>query len=86
MSTKRHLRLYDHRLVRLVQETGDATIATGIGGPRPTGAGGLNRTPRVITTEPGLDDASETEIQVRKQHARRRRIEVNRSDRCGVFA
>jgi len=39
MSTERRLRIYDHRLVRLVQETGDATIATGIGVPRSTVAG-----------------------------------------------
>ncbi len=31
MSTERRQRIYDHRLVRLVQETGDATIATNLG-------------------------------------------------------
>jgi len=65
MSTERRLRIYDHRLVRLVQETGDTTIATGIGVPRSTVAGWLKRAPRAITTDPGLDDASEIELRVR---------------------
>ena len=65
MSTERRLRVYDHRLVRFVQETGDTTIATGIGVPRSTVAGWLKRAPRAITTEPGLDDASEIQPRVR---------------------
>ena len=37
--TKRTRRTYDHRLVRLVQDTGDASIATCLGVPRSTVAG-----------------------------------------------
>ena len=39
MSTERRLRIYDHRLVRLAQETHDARITAGIGVPRSTVAG-----------------------------------------------
>jgi putative transposase len=55
MATQPRQRTYDHRLIRLVQETGDATIATGIGIPRSTVAGWLKRAPLVVTTAPGLD-------------------------------
>ena len=72
MSTERRLRIYDHRLIRLVQETGDARIATGMGVPRSTVAGWLKRAPRIITTEPGLDDASEIELRVRIAKLERR--------------
>ena len=65
MSTERRLRIYDHRLVQLVQETGDARIATSLGVPRSTVAGWLKRAPRTITTEPGVDYASEIELRVR---------------------
>ena len=65
MSTERRLRIYDHRLVRLVQETGDARIATSMGGPPSTVAGWLKRAPRTITPEPGVDYASEIELRVR---------------------
>ena len=37
--TERRQRVYDHRLIRLEQETGDASIATGIATPRSPGAG-----------------------------------------------
>jgi hypothetical protein len=33
MEPERHLRIYDHRLVQLVQETGDPTIAIRLGVP-----------------------------------------------------
>ena len=46
MPSRRPKRTYDHRLVRLVQETGDATIATGLGIPRSTVAGWLRRKAR----------------------------------------
>ncbi len=39
----RSQRTYDHRLVRLVEDTGDITIATGVGVPRSTAAGWLRR-------------------------------------------
>ena len=57
MPNKRSQRSYDHRLVRLVQETGDARIATGLGVPRTTAAGWLRRAPRDVTAAPGADNA-----------------------------
>jgi putative transposase len=55
MSPKRRQQVYDHRLVRLVQETGDASIATALGVPRSTVHGWLSRAPRPVTTAPGHD-------------------------------
>ena len=62
MPTPRSQRSYDHRLIRLVQQTGDATIATRIGVPRSTVAGWLRRSgPNVVTTaalsESAADDS-----------------------------
>ena len=64
MSTEHRQRIYDHRLIRLVQETGDASIAIGLGIPRSTVAGRPKRTPRTVTTTPGLD-ASVGELRTR---------------------
>jgi len=64
MSTERRPRTYDHRLIRLVQETSDATIATNLGIPRSTVAGWLKRAPQLIISAPGLD-ASAAELRVR---------------------
>ncbi len=52
----RSQRTYDRRLVRLVQETGDATIATRLGVPRSTAAGWARSPPREVTTAPDLAD------------------------------
>lgn len=38
--TRRPQQRYDHRLRNLVQRTGDVTVATGLGVPRSTRAGG----------------------------------------------
>jgi len=54
MATRRTQRSYDHRLVRLVRETGDATLATRLGVPRSTAAGWLRRSPPTVVTVPGL--------------------------------
>lgn len=43
-------RTYDHRLVRLVQDTGDIALATGVGVPRSTAAGWLNQAPRAAAS------------------------------------
>ncbi len=61
MEPKRHLRIYDHRLVQLVQETGDPTITTRLGVPRSTVAGWLRRAPRLVTTA-AEGDASLAEL------------------------
>ena len=50
MEPKRQLRIYDHRLVQLVQETGDPTIAVRLGVPRSTAAGWTRRARRTITS------------------------------------
>ena len=63
MTTQSRQRIYDHRLVRLAQETGDAMIATAIRVPRSTVAGWLKRAPQTITTAPGMD-TSEVELRV----------------------
>jgi hypothetical protein len=57
MPTRRSQRSYDHRLVRLVQETRDAGIATRLGVPRSTAAGWLRRAPRPVTPAPGDGEA-----------------------------
>ncbi|MEA3502923.1 MAG: hypothetical protein U9R47_09140 [Actinomycetota bacterium] len=77
MSTERLQRIYDHRLIRLVQETGDTTIATGIGVPRSTVAGWLKRSPLMITTAPGLEaSAAELRVRVAKLEKRVARLSV----------
>ena len=50
MGTRRRQRSYDHRLVQLVQEARDPTIATRLGVPRSTATGWVKRAPRVVTT------------------------------------
>jgi len=50
MEPNRHLKIYDHRLVQLVQQTRDPSIATRLGVPRTTVAGWLRRAPRAVTT------------------------------------
>lgn len=64
MPAPRRQRSYDHRLVQLVQETRDPTIATRLGVPRSTAAGWVRRAPRPVTSARGLD-ASETELRSR---------------------
>jgi transposase InsO family protein len=67
MSPKRPQRSYDHRLVRLVQETGDPSIATGLGVPKSTAYGWLRRAPRSVTTAPGED--ADSVLQLRRENA-----------------
>src|SRR5262245_36057795 len=57
MIRKRAQRSYDHRLVRLVQKTGDITIATKLGVPRSTAAGWVRRAHKPVTTVPELDSS-----------------------------
>jgi hypothetical protein len=75
MPGTRRLRTYDHRLVHLVQETGDPTLATRAGVPQSTVAGWLRRTPRPVTTTPGLDrSAVELRLRVARLEQRLRRL------------
>jgi len=64
MEPRRRLRIYDHRLVQLVQETRDPSIATRLGVPRSTVAGWLCRAPRTVTAVAD-DDASLDELRRR---------------------
>ena len=58
MSTRRTQSTYDHRLVRLVQQAGDATLATRLGVPRSTAAGWVRRPARPVVTTPALDEVA----------------------------
>ena len=58
MKPKRRPRTYDHRLIQLVHDTGDITIATGLGLPRSTAAGWTRRAPCLVTSAPGLDHST----------------------------
>jgi hypothetical protein len=73
----RSQRTYDHRLVRLVQDTGDITIATGVGVPRSTATGWL-RQPLCEVTSVALCDASPAELRSRlaRMEARLRRCQA----------
>src|SRR5262245_17473041 len=64
MEPKRLLRIYDHRLMQLVQESRDPTIATRLGVPRSTVAGWLRRGRRSVTTA-DLGDAELSELRAR---------------------
>jgi putative transposase len=64
MNPTRRQRTYDHRLVLLVQQTRDVTIATRVGVPQSTVAGWLRRTPRPVTSAP-LADISYAALQRR---------------------
>ena len=71
MKAKRHLRIYDHRLVELVQQTRDPSIATRLGVPRSTVAGSLRRSLRSVTTC-AEEDATLTELRARVAQLKRR--------------
>ena len=73
----RSQRTYDHRLVRLVQDTGDITIATGVGVPRSTATGWLRQTRRVVTSTP-ICSASAEDLRNRlaRTEARLRRCQA----------
>jgi len=73
----RSQRTYDHRLVRLVQDTGDITIATGVGVPRSTAAGWLRRAKRDITTVSTCETSSaELRARLARVEARLRRCQA----------
>ena len=58
MPSNRTLRIYDHRLIQLVQETGDAELATRLGVPKSTASGWIRRSPRAVITASGLDESA----------------------------
>jgi hypothetical protein len=54
-STARPLRRYDHRLRRLVQRTGDVTIAMDLGVPRSTARGWVGKAPTAVVSVDVMD-------------------------------
>lgn len=73
----RSQRTYDHRLVRLVQDTGDTTIATGVGVPRSTAAGWLRRAKRDVTTTATCETSSaDLRARLARTEARLRRCQA----------
>lgn len=71
MPARRTPQKYDPRLVRLVQDTGDPSIATGLGVPRTTAAGWLRRARADVVTTPVLE-ATPLELVVRVARLERR--------------
>jgi len=55
MTPKRLHRTYDHRLVQLVQDSGNISIATRLGVPRSTAAGWIRRARPAVTSVPEFD-------------------------------
>ncbi len=75
MEPKRHLRIYDHRLVQLVQDAGDPTIAVRLGVPRSTAAGWIRRAPRSVTaTADGDASLAELRRRVARLEKRNQRL------------
>jgi putative transposase len=74
MGTKRSQRTYDHRLVLLVQETRDPSIATRLGVPRSTVAGWLRRAPRAVTAVVTDDAVAVLRARVARLERRCRRL------------
>jgi hypothetical protein len=70
MTTARPQQRYDHRLRRLVQRTGDVTVATDLGVPRSTARGWLGEAPTVVVC---LDVAELTEPELRREVLQLRR-------------
>jgi putative transposase len=70
-TTARPQQRYDHRLRRLVQRTGDVSVATDLGVPRSTARGWLGASPTLVV---GLDvvDLSEPELRQEVVKLRRR--------------
>ena len=76
-ATKRTQRTYDHRLIRLVQETRDPTIATDLGVPPSTVSGWIQRAPRAVTTAPLLEATGfDLQVRVARLEKRVRRLEA----------
>jgi hypothetical protein len=67
MATARLQQRYDHRLRKLVQRTGDLTIATDRGVPPSTARGWLRSVPTAVVS---LDVADLTELELRQELSR----------------
>jgi putative transposase len=70
-TTARRQHRYDHRLRRLVQATGDVTIATELGVPRSTARGWLGKAPQVVVSLE-VTDLSASALQQEVLQLRRR--------------
>jgi hypothetical protein len=71
MPARRTPQKYDPRLVRLVQDTGDPSIATSLGVPRTTATGWLRRARADVVTSPALE-ATPLELVARVARLERR--------------
>jgi len=80
MPAKRTQRSYDHRLLHLVRDTGDASIATRIGVPRSTVAGWLRRRLPAVMTTPRFDQ------HVAALHTRIAKLEARVARLAGAIA
>ncbi len=77
MPTRRRQRTYDHRLVRLVRETGDVGLATRHGVPRSTASGWVRREARpIVTTTAAEADDVALRVRVVRLERRLRRVEA----------
>jgi len=83
MKSKRIQKSYDHRLVQLVQQSGDATLATRLGVPRSTAKGWIRRAPRPIVA--AVDDAATAELRARIARLEKRN-EILRAVLRNLFA
>jgi len=70
MENRRHTRFYVHRLVGVVQQTRDLSIATGANVPRSTAAGWLKQGPRAVAV--ATDDRAYLELHRRLAKLERR--------------
>jgi putative transposase len=76
-------RTYDHRLIRLVHDTGDASIATRLGVPRSTVAGWLRR-PHVDVITAARVNESAPELRARVQRLERRGLRLAAALRVAI--
>ena len=83
MPFQRRQRIYDHRLVQLVQDTGDIAIATRLGVPRSTATGWIRRVPQLVITAPGLDESS-AELRARAARLEKRMHRIRAFLRVGT--
>ncbi len=83
MLPPRTRRTYDHRLIQLVRDTGDASIATRLGVPRSTVAGWMRRPCVDVVTTPRVSESA-GELRVRVQRLERRVARLKASLRIAL--
>ena len=76
-------RTYDHRLIHLVRDTGDSSIATSLGIPRSTAAGWLKRPELHAFTTPHVNDTA-AELRARLRRSERRVARLSAALRIAI--